>query len=146
MNSITNKLSKISVNVDQGFYWYNSSAGNNINSIQTSGAYVFRFAYKLTIWVSKLCTVLEPLYSKSWTMQSALISEIIIIILWCFHVKLSNNIIVHNSLFYIFKGEKFHKTVKKKISHFVGPVVQNQSVKFAKFKLSFLPQKFPSIR
>ena len=42
VKSITNKLSAISINVDQGFYWYNSSAGNNINSTQTSGAYVFR--------------------------------------------------------------------------------------------------------
>ena len=46
IKSITNKLSDISVNVDQGFYWYNSSAGNNINSTQTSGAYVFRFVKK----------------------------------------------------------------------------------------------------
>ena len=39
---ITNKLSNISVNVDQGFYWYNSSDGHNVNSSQASGAYIFR--------------------------------------------------------------------------------------------------------
>ena len=43
VKSITNKLSKISVNVDQGFYWYNSSDGHNVNSSQASGAYVFRY-------------------------------------------------------------------------------------------------------
>ena len=43
IKSITNKLSKISVNVDQGFYWYNSSDGHNKNSTQRSGAYIFRY-------------------------------------------------------------------------------------------------------
>ena len=43
VKSITNKLSNISMNVDQGFYWYNSSDGHNVNSSQTSGAYVFRY-------------------------------------------------------------------------------------------------------
>ena len=37
-----NKVSKISAKVDQNFLWWNSSAGNNINSTQTSGAYIFR--------------------------------------------------------------------------------------------------------
>ena len=39
---ITNKDSEISVSVDQGFYWYNSSDGHNKNSTQASGAYIFR--------------------------------------------------------------------------------------------------------
>ena len=43
VKSITNKVSKISVNVDQGFYWYNSSDGHNANSTQASGAYIFRY-------------------------------------------------------------------------------------------------------
>ena len=43
VKSITNKVSKITVNVDQGFYWYNSSAGNNVNSTQASGTYIFRW-------------------------------------------------------------------------------------------------------
>ena len=37
-----NKVSKISTKVDQNFLWWNSSAGNNVNSSQASGAYVFR--------------------------------------------------------------------------------------------------------
>ena len=37
-----NKVSKISTKVDQNFMWWNSSAGNNVNSSQASGAYVFR--------------------------------------------------------------------------------------------------------
>jgi lysosomal alpha-mannosidase len=37
-----NKVSKISAKVDQNFLWWNSSAGNNVNSSQTSGAYIFR--------------------------------------------------------------------------------------------------------
>ena len=41
---ITNKISRISVSVDQGFYWYNSSDGHNMDSIQRSGAYVFRYS------------------------------------------------------------------------------------------------------
>lgn len=45
IKSITNKVSKISVNVDQGFYWYNSSDGRNKNSTQKSGAYIFRYMY-----------------------------------------------------------------------------------------------------
>ena len=40
--SIDNKFSKISAKVDQNFLWWNSSAGNNVNSTQTSGAYIFR--------------------------------------------------------------------------------------------------------
>ena len=42
LKTITNKLSKISAKVDQNFLWWNSSAGNNVNSSQASGAYVFR--------------------------------------------------------------------------------------------------------
>ena len=37
-----NKVSKISAKVDQNFLWWNSSAGNNVNSTQTAGAYIFR--------------------------------------------------------------------------------------------------------
>ena len=40
--SIDNKISKISAKVDQNFLWWNASAGNNVNSSQASGAYVFR--------------------------------------------------------------------------------------------------------
>ena len=39
---INNVKSKISTKVDQNFLWWNSSAGNNVNSSQTSGAYIFR--------------------------------------------------------------------------------------------------------
>ena len=42
LETITNKLSKISSKVDQRFLWWNSSAGNNVNSSQASGAYIFR--------------------------------------------------------------------------------------------------------
>ena len=42
LESITNKLSDISTKVDQNFLWWNSSAGNNVNSSQASGAYIFR--------------------------------------------------------------------------------------------------------
>ena len=40
--SIKNKLSQISAEVDQNFMWWNSSAGNNIESSQASGTYIFR--------------------------------------------------------------------------------------------------------
>jgi lysosomal alpha-mannosidase len=42
MKSITNIVSGISCDVDQEFLWYNASAGNNKNSTQPSGAYIFR--------------------------------------------------------------------------------------------------------
>lgn len=42
LKSITNLLTNISTNVDQNFLWWNSSAGNNVNSTQKSGAYIFR--------------------------------------------------------------------------------------------------------
>ena len=34
IKSITNTVSGITSNVNQQFYWYNASAGNNINSTQ----------------------------------------------------------------------------------------------------------------
>jgi lysosomal alpha-mannosidase len=37
-----NIVSKISTEVVQNFLWWNSSAGNNVNSSQASGAYIFR--------------------------------------------------------------------------------------------------------
>jgi len=40
--SLTNKLSGIKTFVDQEIMWWNASAGNNVNSTQTSGAYIFR--------------------------------------------------------------------------------------------------------
>lgn len=42
MKMINNTISKLVLNVDQGFMWYNSSDGRNINSSQASGAYIFR--------------------------------------------------------------------------------------------------------
>ena len=42
VQSIVNKDRKLTVSVDQQFFWYNASAGNNINSTQPSGAYIFR--------------------------------------------------------------------------------------------------------
>ena len=36
------KDGKLSLKVDQNFFWYNSSNGNNTNSTQPSGAYIFR--------------------------------------------------------------------------------------------------------
>ena len=39
MNNLKNK---VSTKVDQNFLWWNSSAGNNVNSTQASGAYIFR--------------------------------------------------------------------------------------------------------
>ena len=44
LKSITNKLSKITLNVHQGFYWYHSW-GDEPSSlpIQASGAYIFRY-------------------------------------------------------------------------------------------------------
>ena len=42
LTSMNNKVSKISAKVDQNFLWWNSSAGNNVNSSQASGAYIFR--------------------------------------------------------------------------------------------------------
>lgn len=32
----------LTLKMDQNFYWYNSSTGNNKNSTQPSGAYIFR--------------------------------------------------------------------------------------------------------
>ena len=40
--TITNIGTQISAKVDQNFLWWNSSAGNNVNSSQASGAYIFR--------------------------------------------------------------------------------------------------------
>ena len=40
--SMENKLSNIKAFVDQQFLWWNGSSGNNINSSQASGAYIFR--------------------------------------------------------------------------------------------------------
>ena len=56
VKSITNKISKISVNVDQGFYWYNSSDGHNKNSTQASGAYIFRYSYTLIEAYIRCCS------------------------------------------------------------------------------------------
>ena len=42
VQSIVNKERNLTVNLDQQFFWYNASAGNNINSTQPSGAYIFR--------------------------------------------------------------------------------------------------------
>ena len=42
LKMMDNKQSKTTANVDQNFLWWNSSAGNNINSSQASGAYIFR--------------------------------------------------------------------------------------------------------
>ena len=42
LTSMNNIVSNISAKVDQNFLWWNSSAGNNVNSSQASGAYIFR--------------------------------------------------------------------------------------------------------
>ena len=42
LKRINNTVSHIAANVDQTFLWWNSSDGNNINSTQPSGAYIFR--------------------------------------------------------------------------------------------------------
>ena len=34
IKSITNTVSGVTSNINQQFYWYNASAGNNINSTQ----------------------------------------------------------------------------------------------------------------
>ncbi|KAI8490965.1 mannose metabolic process [Branchiostoma belcheri] len=42
LKSVVNLETKVTLKVNQGFYWYNSSAGNNKASSRKSGAYVFR--------------------------------------------------------------------------------------------------------
>ena len=42
ITSITNKLIGNTLEIDGQILWWNASAGNNINSTQTSGAYIFR--------------------------------------------------------------------------------------------------------
>ena len=42
LKRMANLVSKIDADVDQSFLWWNSSAGNNVNSTQASGAYIFR--------------------------------------------------------------------------------------------------------
>ena len=42
MKKINNTVSKLVLNIDHGFMWYNSSDGHNVNSSQASGAYIFR--------------------------------------------------------------------------------------------------------
>ncbi|XP_078577239.1 lysosomal alpha-mannosidase-like isoform X1 [Branchiostoma floridae x Branchiostoma japonicum] len=42
LKSVVNLETNLTLKVNQGFYWYNSSAGNNKASNKKSGAYVFR--------------------------------------------------------------------------------------------------------
>ena len=42
VQSIANLDRKLTLTLDQQFFWYNASTGNNINSTQASGAYIFR--------------------------------------------------------------------------------------------------------
>ncbi|XP_078660424.1 lysosomal alpha-mannosidase-like isoform X1 [Branchiostoma floridae x Branchiostoma belcheri] len=42
LKTVTNLKKKLVLNVNQAFYWYNSSTGNNKDSTQRSGAYIFR--------------------------------------------------------------------------------------------------------
>ncbi|XP_078576535.1 lysosomal alpha-mannosidase-like [Branchiostoma floridae x Branchiostoma japonicum] len=42
LKTVTNLKNKLILNVQQAFYWYNSSTGNNQDSTQRSGAYIFR--------------------------------------------------------------------------------------------------------
>ncbi|KAM8843149.1 lysosomal alpha-mannosidase [Synchiropus picturatus] len=42
LSGLTNMETKQSIKLSQNFYWYNASDGNNTESIQPSGAYIFR--------------------------------------------------------------------------------------------------------
>ena len=42
IQSITNLALNTTLPLDQQFFWYNASAGNNVNSSQASGPYIFR--------------------------------------------------------------------------------------------------------
>uniref|UniRef100_A0A671TYK4 Alpha-mannosidase n=1 Tax=Sparus aurata TaxID=8175 RepID=A0A671TYK4_SPAAU len=42
LSSLSNLETKQTIKLTQNFYWYNASDGNNVESIQPSGAYIFR--------------------------------------------------------------------------------------------------------
>ena len=80
--SVQLKAQNATVMVDQTFKWYNASAGNNANSSQASGAYIFRPNNTFTYPYLPFPATVDPLtgqYSSSavpslWVSQGALVS------------------------------------------------------------------------
>ncbi|KAF3688011.1 Lysosomal alpha-mannosidase [Channa argus] len=68
LSSLSNLETKQTIKLTQNFYWYNASDGNNLDSIQPSGAYIFRPNSSTPFIISK--TV------KTETIQTSVVQEV----------------------------------------------------------------------
>ncbi|XP_076147474.1 lysosomal alpha-mannosidase [Alosa pseudoharengus] len=57
LSSLSNLETQQSIKLSQNFYWYNASAGNNEDSIQPSGAYIFRPNCSTPFTISKTAKI-----------------------------------------------------------------------------------------
>uniref|UniRef100_A0AAY4F1G7 Lysosomal alpha-mannosidase n=1 Tax=Denticeps clupeoides TaxID=299321 RepID=A0AAY4F1G7_9TELE len=57
LSSLSNLETKQTIKLSQNFYWYNASAGNNAESRQPSGAYIFRPNSSTPFIISKMIKV-----------------------------------------------------------------------------------------
>ncbi|KAM4585370.1 lysosomal alpha-mannosidase [Odontesthes bonariensis] len=68
LSSLSNLETKQSIKLTQNFYWYNASDGNNILSIQPSGAYIFRPNSSTPFIISRT--------AKTETVQTSVVQEV----------------------------------------------------------------------
>ncbi|XP_008314774.2 lysosomal alpha-mannosidase [Cynoglossus semilaevis] len=68
LSSLSNLETKQSIKLRQNFYWYNASDGNNSDSIQPSGAYIFRPNSSTPFTVSPR--------AKTETLQTSVVQEV----------------------------------------------------------------------
>ncbi|KAL2086870.1 hypothetical protein ACEWY4_017929 [Coilia grayii] len=68
LSSLSNLETKQSIQLSQNFYWYNASAGNNEESNQPSGAYIFRPNTSTPFIISKT--------AKIQTVQNGVVQEV----------------------------------------------------------------------
>uniref|UniRef100_A0A3P9MSJ1 Alpha-mannosidase n=2 Tax=Poecilia reticulata TaxID=8081 RepID=A0A3P9MSJ1_POERE len=57
LSGLSNLKTKQTIKLSQNFYWYNASNGNNVESLQTSGAYIFRPNSSTPVMVSSKARV-----------------------------------------------------------------------------------------
>ncbi|XP_047434607.1 lysosomal alpha-mannosidase [Mugil cephalus] len=68
LSGLSNLETKQSINLSQNFYWYNASDGNNVLSIQPSGAYIFRPNSSTPFIISRT--------AKTKTVQNSVVQEV----------------------------------------------------------------------
>ncbi|XP_071359928.1 lysosomal alpha-mannosidase [Trachinotus anak] len=68
LSSLSNLETKQSIKLTQNFYWYNASDGNNSQSIQPSGAYIFRPNSSTPFIISQT--------AKTETIQTSVVQEV----------------------------------------------------------------------